>query len=181
MRSRRTVSGSSVTYSISGAEARTLAPVREAVERLAEKRPDLRDVFLCHAWDDRAGAAKELHDHLEALGVAVWFSEKDLGLGTSMMRGIDRGLKNSRLGIVLVTPALLKRLDAEGVADKELSVLLATDRVIPVAHETNFEALRDVSPMLASRSGIDAAESSLENVAAQIADTVHREKGGQEG
>lgn len=106
----------------------------------------------------------------------MWFSEKDLGLGTTMMRGIDKGLKNSQLGIVLVTPSLLKRLDAEGVADKELSVLLATDRVIPVAHETTFEALRNVSPMLASRSGLDTAESSLENVAAQIADTVHREK-----
>jgi hypothetical protein len=35
---------------------------------------DLRDVFLCHAWDDRGGAAKELHDLLEARGVKVWFS-----------------------------------------------------------------------------------------------------------
>lgn len=30
---------------------------------------------------------------------------------------------------------------------------LATDRVIPVAHGTTFDALRDVSPLLASRSG----------------------------
>ena len=176
---QRTLRGSAVTFSISGAEVRTLAPVRDAVERVAASDPDLRDVFLCHAWDDRAGAAKDLHDHLVDLGVAVWFSEKDLGLGTSMMRGIDKGLKNSRLGIVLVTPALLQRLEAEGVADRELSVLLFSDRVVPVAHQTTFEALRDVSPMLASRSGLDTAESSLRNVAIQIADTVHREKDSQ--
>ncbi|MEA2183749.1 MAG: hypothetical protein QOF69_2934, partial [Solirubrobacteraceae bacterium] len=66
----------------------------------------------------------------------------------------------------------LKSLRAEGIADKELSVLLATDRVIPVAHDTTFEALRDVSPMLASRSGLSTAESSLVDVAAKIADTV---------
>ncbi len=47
---------------------------------------------------------------------------------------------------MLVTPALLKSLEAEGIADKELSALLATDRVIPVAHGTTFEALRDVGP-----------------------------------
>jgi TIR domain len=104
--------------------------------------------------------------------VTVWFSEKDVGLGKSLVREIDRGLRQSRIGIVLVTPALFKRLDAEGIADKELSALLATDRVIPVAHGTTFEALRDVSPLLAARSGLSTEESSLEDVAAKIADTV---------
>jgi hypothetical protein len=59
------------------AEVRALTPVRETVEKRAPL-PDLRDVFLCHAWDDRAGAAKELHDLLESRGVSVWFSEKDV-------------------------------------------------------------------------------------------------------
>jgi hypothetical protein len=31
---------------------------------------------VCHAWDDRQGAAKELHDLLVSRGVSVWFSEK---------------------------------------------------------------------------------------------------------
>ena len=66
--------------------------------------PDLRDVFLCHAWDDRGGAAKELHDLLEARGVSVWFSEKDVVLGTSLLREIDKGLAKSRVGIVLGDP-----------------------------------------------------------------------------
>lgn len=36
---------------------------------------------------------------LEAAGVKVWFSEKDLALGVPMMRAIDKGLANSnRLG-----------------------------------------------------------------------------------
>ncbi|AXY49218.1 ABC transporter, CydDC cysteine exporter CydDC-E family (plasmid) [Rhodococcus ruber] len=99
----------------------------------------------------------------------VWFSEKDVGLGKSLLREIDKGLASSRIGIVLVTPALLRSLAAEGIADKELSVLLATDRVIPVAHGTTFDSLRDVSPLLASRSGLDTAESSLADVAAKVA------------
>jgi hypothetical protein len=165
------VGGKSVL--VTAAEERTLAPVRDAVEHQPPRSlPERRDLFLCHAWDDRLGAAKELHDHLEALGVSVWFSEKDVRLGKPLLRAIDRGLGDSRAGIVLVTPALLTSLQAEGIADKELSVLLASDRVIPVAHDTTFEALRDVSPMLASRSGLSTAESSLVDVAAKIADTV---------
>lgn len=134
--------------------------------------PDRRDLFLCHAWDDRRGAAKALHDLLESRGVTVWFSDKDVELGASLIREIDKGLKMCRVGIVLVTPALFESLDAEGVADKELSALLATDRVIPVAHGTTFEALREVSPLLAARSGLSTQDSSLEAVATKIADTV---------
>lgn len=153
-------------------QVQELTPTREKVEELAEQRPDLRDVFLCHAWNDRKEAAKQLHDLLEARGVKVWFSEKDAGLGLPLMRTIDKGLANSRVGIVLVTPALLKGLPNEGIADKELSVLLRGQRLIPVLHDTTFEALNDVSPMLASRTGLNTKEETMEEVAAQIADLV---------
>lgn len=162
--------GSSVSYT--NAQVAALTPVREAVERQAETRPDLRDCFLCHAWDDRHGAARELHDSLEAAGVTVWFSEKDLGLGVPMMRAIDKGLAASKIGLVLVTPALLARLPREGVADKELSALLQGNRLVPIVHGTTYELLRDVSPMLASRSGLDTSEDTLAVVASKICELV---------
>ena len=162
--------GSSVFYTPQ--EVQSLTPIRESVEAQAARHPDLRDVFLCHAWDDRQGAAKELHDLLEAVGVKVWFSEKDLGLGVPMMRAIDRGLANSKVGLVLVTPALLARLPKESVADKELSTLLAGNRLVPIVHNTTYEALREISPMLASRTGLDTAEDSMSEVAAKIAELV---------
>lgn len=162
--------GSGVYYT--PLEVQSLTPVRESVEVQAVRHPDRRDVFLCHAWDDRQGAARQLHDLLEAAGVKVWFSEKDLGLGVPMMRAIDKGLANSKVGLVLVTPALLARLPKESVADKELSTLLAGNRLVPIVHNTTYEALRDVSPMLASRSGLDTAEDSMSEVAAKIAELV---------
>ncbi|RYE10132.1 MAG: toll/interleukin-1 receptor domain-containing protein [Hyphomicrobiales bacterium] len=153
-------------------QVQALTPVRENVESLAASQPDLRDVFLCHAWDDRQGSAKELHDLLEARGVRVWFSEKDLGLGVPMMRAIDKGLVNSRVGIVLVTPAMLRRLPAEGIADKELSALLRRERLVPVVHGTTYEELEQVSLLLASRAGLSTAEESMAEVAAKIAELV---------
>jgi TIR domain len=153
------------------AEVRALTPIRGSVERRASL-PEFRDVFLCHAWDDRQGAAKELHDLLESRGVSVWFSEKDVPLGTSLLREIDRGLAKSRVGIVLVTPALLSRLRNEGIADKELSALLARDLLVPIVHRTTYEALRDVSPLLGSRSGLSTAENPMADVAAKLAELV---------
>lgn len=153
------------------AEVRTLTPIRENVEKRAPL-PDLRDVFLCHAWDDRKGAAKELHDLLESRSVSVWFSEKDVALGSSLLREIDKGLAKSRVGIVLVTPALLQRVQGEGIADKELSALLARDLLVPIVHNTTYEALREVSPLLGSRSGLSTAEDTMENVAVKLAELV---------
>ncbi|EMI6682450.1 toll/interleukin-1 receptor domain-containing protein [Enterobacter kobei] len=168
-RPRWSRAGSSLIYT--SAEVRTLTPVRENVEKRASV-PDLRDVFLCHAWDDRKDAAKELHDQLEMKGVSVWFSEKDVLLGASLLREIDKGLAKSRVGIVLVTPALLKRLAGEGIADKELSALLARDLLVPIVHNTTYEDLREVSPLLGSRSGLSTAEDSIGNIASKLAELV---------
>jgi hypothetical protein len=162
-------SNSSVVYTSS--DVRTLTPVRKNVEKRASKL-DLRDVFLCHAWDDRKGVAKELHDHLESLGVSVWFSEKDVLLGSNLLREIDKGLVKSRIGIVLVTPSFLNRIAGEGIADKELSALLATDLLVPIVHDTTYDDLREASPLLGSRSGLNTAEDPIRNVAAKLAELV---------
>lgn len=164
--------GSTILYT--PAEIRTLTPVRDNAEKRLDK-PDLRDVFLCHAWDDRKNAAKELHNILESKGVSVWFSEKDVALGSPLLREIDKGLVKSRVGIVLVTPLFIKRIQGEGIADKELSALLARDLLVPIVHNTSFDDLRDVSPLLGSRSGLSTTEDSMEEIAAKLAELVSAE------
>ena len=74
-RPRWSRAGSSVSYTL--AQVQSLTPVRNAVETKAAEQPDLRDVFLCHAWDDRQGVAKQLHDLLEVAGLKVEASETD--------------------------------------------------------------------------------------------------------
>lgn len=168
-KARWSSAGSTILYT--PAEIRTLTPVRENIEKRSDL-PDLRDVFLCHAWDDRKDAAKELHDLLETKGVSVWFSEKDVLLGSSLLREIDKGLAKSRVGIVLVTPSFLKRVKNEGIADKELSALLARDLLVPIVHNTTFDDLREVSPLLGSRSGLSTIEDSMVDIASKLAELV---------
>jgi hypothetical protein len=156
-------------------EIRTLTPVRENVEKRSTI-PGLRDIFLCHAWDDRKGSAKELHDLLEENGVSVWFSEKDVLLGSSLLREIDKGLANSKVGLVLVTPSFIDRVKNEGIAEKELSALLARDLLVPIVHNTTFDRLREVSPLLGSRSGLDTNEESMIKIAMKLAELVNVEE-----
>ena len=125
----------------------TLTPVRR---NIINQRVSKYDLFLCHAWDDRRGVAKELYDKLTAGGLSVWFSENNLPLGSTMLREIDKGL--------------------EGVAEKELSALLAKDRLVPIVHNTTYDTLREVSPLLGSRSGLDTNEDSMDEIVAKLAE-----------
>ena len=74
--------------------------------------------------------------------------------------------------MVLITPALLARVESGGVSDKELSALLARDLLIPVVHGTTYDDVRTVSPLLGSRNGLDTKDDSMEIVASKIAELV---------
>ena len=169
-RARWSPANSTLVYSPS--DIRTLTPVRENIEKRAKQMNEAKDVFLCHAWDDRKGMAMEICNKLEANGVTVWFSEKEVALGAPLLREIDKGLANAYMGIVLVTPAFIERIKNGGIADKELSALLARDLLIPIVHNTSFEALRNASPLLGSRSGLSTSEESIDIIVSKIAELV---------
>ena len=152
------------------AEIKTLTPLRNEVEKRATA--DLKDIFLCHAWEDRKTTAKNLTDLLVENGTSVWFSENEVLLGTNLLREIDKGLAASRVGIVLVTASFLKRIQGNGIADKELSALLSRDQLIPVLDGVTFEELFDVSPLLASRSGLNTSEETMEDIANKLSEVV---------
>ena len=50
--------------------------------------------------------------------------------------------------------------------------MLARDLLVPIVHNTTFEDLREVSPLLGSRSGLSTIEDSMEEVADKIAELV---------
>lgn len=76
-------------------EWRAVEPYVEKAAEQARTHPDRRDLFLCHAWDDRQGSAADLHRQSKANGASVWFSEEDIPLGSLMTREIDKGLRSS--------------------------------------------------------------------------------------
>ena len=160
---------SASTVSYTPQQVRDLGPVRAAtVARVQE-----HDVFLCHAWPDRQADAKDVYDLLLEKDVTVWFSEVSLRPGTDMRVAIDRGLVSSRMGIVLVTPAMLDKLRTDrSIASNELSALLRRSLLVPVMHGVTFEELDQVTPTLASRGGFSTAEEPMEDIVVKIAELV---------
>lgn len=160
---------STSTVSYTPQQVRDLEPVRTA----AVSRTQEHDVFLCHAWPDRQDDAKAVYDLLIDENASVWFSEVSLRPGTDMRVAIERGLVSSRMGIVLVTPAMLDKLRTDrSVANAELSALLRRNLLVPVLHGVTFEELDQVSPTLASRGGFSTAEEPMGDIVVKIAELV---------
>ena len=69
----------------------------------------LHDVFICHASQDKDAVVRPLARELVANQVAVWFDEFELRLGDSLREKIDRGLIESRYGVVVLSPSFFER------------------------------------------------------------------------
>ena len=61
------------------------------------------DVFISHASEDRDTVARPLARALKDLGLKVWIDAFEITVGDSLRRGIDKGLCESRFGIVILS------------------------------------------------------------------------------
>lgn len=149
------------------APEQTLADrVHEAIGRL-----DVRDydVFLSYARIDGAEVAQSLRDHLEELGVSVWFDEVAIVPGRSQSLQMDAGLRMARAGIALLTPAYLA---GRFWTERELGALLGKETLIPVLHNATFDDVRQYSGILPDLAGFTTATDSVEVIATKIAPAV---------
>jgi hypothetical protein len=71
--------------------------------------PKKYDVFVCHASEDKESFVDPLATALKNAGVKVWYDQFVWEWGDTLRGAIDRGLVESRYGIVVFSPAFLKR------------------------------------------------------------------------
>lgn len=148
-----------------------LTPAEQALaERIrehAQRHADLEwDAFLNYATRDGLQISTQLHAALESLGVSVWFFPADVVPGASQSLQIDRGLKSSRCGIAVLTPAYL---DGRFWTERELGVLLNKPTLMPVLHGVTFDDVAKYSGILPDLNGFETSRESVEDIAAKIA------------
>lgn len=126
------------------------------------------DVFICHAWEDKESFVRPLAKALEAKGLRVWFDEFTLTVGDSLRRSIDRGLANSRYGIVVLSPNFFAKewpqKELDGLASREVS---GEKVILPVWHNITADQVSKYSPTLADRIAVSSSRG-LEHVVAEL-------------
>lgn len=67
------------------------------------------DVFISHASEDKDEVVRPLAHALKESGLSVWFDEFELRIGDSLRRKIDRGLANSRFGVIVLSRSFFEK------------------------------------------------------------------------
>lgn len=128
------------------------------------------DVFLSFATPDET-AAGNLRDELQARGLDVWMVDAQVGLGQSLVTGIDNGIGSSRCGICFVTPAYV---DANRFWPRQelAALIMGRKRVIPVISGLGFDDVEEFSSLLGDRKGLSTDAHGLDEIADLIVDSV---------
>lgn len=132
------------------------------------------DVFVSHASEDKEDFARALAEKLRARGLKVWFDEFTLTVGDSLRRSIDRGLARSRFGIVVISPAFLRKewpqKELDGLVAREVEGVKV---ILPVWHGITMEDIRRYSPMLADRVAAQSSKG-VEHVVEELMQAIGR-------
>jgi hypothetical protein len=113
------------------------------------------EIFICHAWEDKEEIARPLAEALQQAGLRVWYDKFELKVGDSLRQSINQGLRDSRYGVVILSPHFFEKQWAQ----KELNGLAARERkgkkvILPVWHKLHSEEILQFSPELADRLAI---------------------------
>lgn len=68
-----------------------------------------RDVFICHASEDKAEIVRPLVKALDQERISCWYDEAEIMVGESITEKIDQGLSTSRYFLVVLSPAFVKK------------------------------------------------------------------------
>jgi len=82
-----------------------------------------RDVFICHASEDKPAVVRPLAYELQRKGISCWLDEAEIHWGDSIIDRINEGLRSSRFVIVVLSRAFLSK----NWPKKELSAVLSAE------------------------------------------------------
>ena len=133
------------------------------------------DTFICHASENKELFVRPLADSLVEAGLRVWYDEFSLKVGDSLHQAIDRGLRESRFGIVVLSEAFF----AKKWPQAELDGLFAKETpdqkvILPVWHNITYEHVLAISPILAGRHAA-LSIAGLDNVVEKLLNAIDTE------
>jgi len=131
------------------------------------------DVFISHASEDKDDVVRPLAHALKLEGLRVWYDEFELKIGDSLRRKIDKGLANSKFGIVVLSKDFIKKgwtnYELDGIITKSVS---GEQIILPIWHNISKKEVIDFSPSLADKLARNTATYTVEEIAIEIAEVI---------
>ncbi len=135
---------------------------------------EIHDVFISHASEDKDDFVRSLANSLISHGLNVWYDEMTLRIGDSLRQKIDKGLANSRVGLVVLSPAFISKgwtnYELDGIVTRAIS---GEQILLPIWHNITKQEVVDFSPSLADKVARSTATHTIDEIAHEIAELLH--------
>jgi hypothetical protein len=132
------------------------------------------DVFISHASEDKDDVVRPLAYALQSEGLSVWYDEFEMKIGDSLRRKIDKGLANSKFGIVVLSKDFIRKgwtnYELDGIITKSVT---GEQVVLPIWHNITKKEVIDFSPSLADKLARNTSAYTVEEIAAEIAEVIN--------
>ena len=131
------------------------------------------DAFISHASEDKDDLVRPLAEKLKGAGFSIWYDEFELRVGDSLRRSIDKGLANSRFGIVVLSPSFF----AKNWPQYELDGLVAREMtggkvILPLWHKISKDEVIAYSPTLADKVALNTAMFTIDELVKELSENL---------
>lgn len=134
------------------------------------------DVFISHSSEDKKSLVRPLSIALQEYGANVWYDEFSLKPGVSLSRSIEKGLSNSKYGIVVLSESFFKKSWTEYELRALNSLEVANPGIIiPIWYNVDVEAVREFSLYLSDKLAIVVGEKSIDEICVQILEVIRED------
>lgn len=127
-----------------------------AAKRSALEKPL---AFISHDTRDKESLVRELSQEMSKLLCPVWYDEYSLEVGDSLRASIEKGLKETKKCVVVLSPNFLSN-DGWGKAEFDSiftrEILEKNNVMLPVWHNVNVHEVYDYCPRLADKVGLNS-------------------------
>lgn len=131
------------------------------------------DVFISHSSSDKESFVNDLIASLRNRGIDAWYDEDNINWGNSIRQSIDKGIRNSRFCIIVISKEFLNsywtNYELDSIFQKD-STVVDSSIILPIWHNINKDEIQKhsykLSDIQALSSEVDTEEitEALENL-----------------
>ena len=103
--------------------------------------------------------------------IKVWYDELSIKWGDSLRKSIDKGLKSSKFGIVVISKSFIKKgwtnYELDGLFQKEMTY---GKTILPIWHDITKDEVQNFSPSLAGRKALNTSMYTIKEIAEELKD-----------
>lgn len=138
------------------------------------------DAFISYARDERDAVVRPLYEHLTDMGLRIWFDEFEVKVGDSIQNSINRGMRDSSYGIVVLSEAYLERQfpvwELEGFLRRRLRNAERRKVLLPLYYGVDEDYVGEYSHSLAGLHAMTITGDNIEEVAGKLYEVINEEE-----